>query len=141
VVPGLAVAHLGEPVGLVNLQANKLYFFQGAIASGATKSINLNGGSDKDVDGVALALSKIKYALVAVISPDGVKYVQVGPRGVSSAWQGPWGGTGATVYINVPYRWEYCGLAAGIAVSSGELFVVKNPGGASLNVLIALMGH
>lgn len=121
---------------------NDWYIFQGTIAAGATKSIDLIGGADVNPFGTALAFTVLKYALVGIISPDGIIKVQIGPRGVSNAWQGPWGGTGVTVYQETQYRWEWTGPAAGIAVTAGtgDLFLVKNPGAADLTCFIFLAG-
>jgi hypothetical protein len=75
-----------------NIQANVEYVFQGTITAGATKSINLKGGSDTDINKVALDLTKVKYFLVTIIDPDGVNKVTVGPQAIDSSWQGPWAG-------------------------------------------------
>ncbi len=124
------------------IPVNDIYFFQGTIAAGATKSIDLIGGADLNPDGIALAFTKIKYALVAIVDPDGIVSLQVGPRNVSNAWQGPFGGVGATLYETVYWRWEWGGPAAGTTVTAdtGDLFIVKNPGAGDLTVIIAIAG-
>lgn len=130
------------------IPVNDEYFFYGTIAAGATKSIDLIGGADANPFGTALAFTHIKYGLVCNIGtvaaggPDGISSVQVGPRGVANAWQGPWGGVGATVYEEVYWRWEYPGPAAGIAVTAGtgDLFLVKNNGAADVTAMIYLAG-
>ncbi len=130
------------------IPCNDIFFWQGTIAAGATKSIDLTGGSDANPDGVALAFTVVKYFLVANLglatgaAPDGIQSLQVGPRNVTNAWQGPWGGVGATVYETVYWRLEYAGPAAGITVTAGtgDLFIVKNPGASDMTVLIFIAG-
>ncbi len=129
-----------------NLLVNSIYFFQGSIAGSGTKSIALYGGSDLDVDGVALAFTTLTAFLVAVITPAGgngpdyVNYLKVGPRGVSNAWGGAWGGTGATVYQTVYNTYPWVGPKVGVSVSSSDLFIVNNPGSTAITTLIALFG-
>lgn len=121
---------------------NEWYVWQGSISGSGTKSIDLTGGSDANPFGTALAFTYIKYYFVGIIAPDGIISVKVGPQGTSNAWQGPWGGTGATVYRSAYYRDEWCGLAAGSAVTAGtgDLFIVTNPGGSALTALILIAG-
>jgi hypothetical protein len=118
------------------------YIWQGTIAATTQKSITMNGGSDVDVTGTALALTKCRYFCVTVLDPDGIISVQVGPKGITNAWQGPWGGVGATVYEQVAFRKEWIGIAAGLAVtpSTAMIFGVYNPGAATITVQIVIAG-
>lgn len=121
---------------------NDWYIWQGSIGATSTKSVELYGGSDTNPFGVALAFTHLKYFFVGVIAPDGIISVRVGPQNTAAAWQGPWGGTGATVYKSTYYRDEWCGLAAGSAVTdvTADIFPVYNPGAASLTALIIIAG-
>ena len=127
---------------------NSLYFFQGTIANGTTKSIDLIGGADLDVFGVAMNLTKVKWFCVANIGtaagavPDGINKLYVGPQGVANAFSTPWGGAGATVYEECYWSKQCRGPATGwvVTASTADLFQVKNPGGTDLTVLIAIAG-
>lgn len=138
-----------DATGAVNV--NTLYCFQGNVAASGTKQVNLNGGTDNDfVTGLGLVMSKAKYFLVAnlgqtsvsPLAPDGVQFFNVGPQGVSNAFATPWGGSGATVYEQVPWCIEHRGPAAGWAVtaSTAMLFCTANPGANGLTILIVVAG-
>ena len=135
--------------GAVNV--NSLYVNNFSLSATTTKSVNLNGGSDTDfVTGAALALTKVKYFLVAMLglasssspTPDGVQVLYVGPQGVANAFSSPWGGSGATVYEQVYWSTQHRGPAAGWTVTpaTAMLFNVQNPGASALQTLIVIAG-
>jgi hypothetical protein len=80
--------------------------------------------------------------LVGIDSPDGSKAVRVGPQNQANAWQGWFGGLGATVY-DLEYWWlARMGPPAGWAVTAGsaDQFVLYNPGATSIDVNVAIIG-
>lgn len=132
--------------GAVNVTG--LYVYNSTLANATTKSVNMNGGSDVDfVSGAALVWSKLKYAFVANLgivagAPDGLLYLQVGPQGVTNAFNAAWGGSGATVWNYCPWSISLRGPAAGWTVTAvtAMLFPVNNPGATTLQILIILAG-
>ena len=55
----------------------------------------MNGGSNKNPFGVALAFTKVKYVLCYVLSPDYVNnFCKIGPQGIANSAQLWFGGTG-----------------------------------------------
>lgn len=106
-------------------------------------SITLNGGADTNPFGTALAFTKIKYVLIAIITtPTGIIFANVGPTNVSNTAQLWFGGTGATAYEQVYWRAEHAGPAAGWTTNSttASIFYIANPGGASLSVGVFIAG-
>lgn len=144
VVPNVALTY-GNAVtltsgahGVQDIYAEKL-----TIAASGSTSIDLSGSSSyKNPFGVNLAFITIKYALFCVLTPDGSKYVKVGPQAVANAWQGPWGGVGATVYEAVYFRKELVGPAAGWAVTAAtaDILPISNSGGANVDVAVFIAG-
>ena len=133
---------LGLEFGSATGLANKAVITRRTVAATTYDNLDLSGSL---VDGLGntTSFTFLKLAIVALVSPDGTKKVRVGPQNQSNAWQGPWGGVGATVYREVPYWdvvvWE---PVAGYAVTnaSTDIFPVYNPTGSSLDYVVLLAG-
>lgn len=113
-----------------------------SITTGATKTIDLTGGSDANPFGVALAFTVVKCVIVALLDPDGINYVKVGPQAVANAWQGWFGGTGAGMYESVYWSTVHAGPAAGwtVTAGTGDLFTIINPNAGTVSVAIFIAG-
>lgn len=130
------------------IPVNSTFFWQGTIAAGATKTVDLIGTADDDPFGVDLAFTVVKYFFVANLGtvaaggPDGISYVLVGPNAIANAWQGPFGGVTAVAALTVYWNWSMGGPAVGwtVTAGTGDLFMVKNPGAADVTALIAIAG-
>ena len=124
------------------IPVNDIYAEIKTVGLGSDLSITVNGGSDKNPAGVALAFTKIKYAFVALMSPTAVKKLYIGPIDTANAAQLWFGTVGAGVYEEVYYRSEHIGPAAGWTGNSttASIFYMSNPGAADISALIVLAG-
>jgi hypothetical protein len=127
--------------GTGNNQGNTWFSEERTLAAGASKDYDLAGGLVNSL-GDTLTFTAVKLVLVAIDAPDGTKAVRVGPQGVANAWQGPWGGTGATNYTEVGNWLPVVNHpTTGYPVTSGtaEALRVNNPtgGGVTYRILIA----
>lgn len=125
--------------GTGSSQANKQYLELRTLAGGATDLIDLT--SLTDFQGDALSFAKVKYLFVGIIDPDGTKELRVGPQGAANAFDGFWGGTGATVYDRVWHSAEHKAPVGGVATSgTDKVLAVNNPGGSSLDYAVWVIG-
>lgn len=148
------------PVSIVNgsastlkggaLQADDWYTNSLVIAGGATYSLNLNGGTDKDPAGTALAFTAIKAVVIAItaiagstVCPNGVDYLEVGPAGVVDAAQLWFGGVAADDYEQVYWQAFHPGPAAGWTVTpaTAMLLPIKNPGANAITCAVLVIGN
>jgi hypothetical protein len=99
-------------------------------------------GSLTDGLGNVISATKLKLLILSVSSPDGTKAIRVGPRGVSNTIQGPWGGTGATVYTDVTHWHVLYEPVAGwtVTAGTGDILGLYNPGAGSVTYSILLAG-
>lgn len=105
-------------------------------------NLDLAGGLSDNL-GNTLTFTKIKLAILALATPDGTANLRVGPQAQSNVMQGPWGGTGATVYKTVYHSdiiWRE--LVAGFTVTAGtgDIFPIYNPTGSSVIYTLLLAG-
>lgn len=89
-------------------QADTLYrrdFSLTALGGGTdTITVDLRGGSGElDVTGAVLSLQRVRWVYVELTTPADAKAIRFGPRNVANAWQGWWGGVGASDYTIVPF--------------------------------------
>lgn len=94
-------------------QADTLYrkdFSLTAVGMGGdTIAVDLVGGAGElDVTGAALSLAKVRWVYVEVTTPAAGKAIRIGPRNVANAWQGWFGGVGASDYSIVPDILDFC---------------------------------
>lgn len=122
-------------------QASKWYLARRALAGTTFDLLDLAGGLT-DYAGASLTFSAVKRCLVAVVSPDGTKKLRVGPQDQSNAWQGWFGGTGATVYEEVFHTTDRKHPYAGWTVTGGsaDVLAVYNPGATSVTYAIWIIG-
>jgi len=123
-------------------QANTLYCNSRSVNPTSYDLVDL-AGSLTDGVGNTITFTKIKLALLAIVSPDGTKLLRVGPQAQSNPFLGGWGGTGSTVYKAV-YDWDLTNYepVSGLTVtaSTGDIFPVYNPGGSAVSYFLLLAG-
>lgn len=126
--------------GTGNFQANNWYMANRTLAATTFDNLNLTSGLTNF--GGTLAFTKIKYVRLAILSPDGTKLLRVGPQGQTNAWQGPFGGVGATDYVEFGQRWDTVNSYAGWSVTSGsaDVLSIYNPGADPVTYSILLIG-
>lgn len=115
----------------------------------ARRTVNATTADNLDLAGVltnltgTITFSHIKRLLLRIVSPDGTKKLQVGPRNQANAWQGPWGGTGATVYEEVVEELDKKNQFGGWAVTAGSADVlgIYNPGATAVTYAIWIIGR
>lgn len=116
----------------------------------ATTADNLTlYGSLTDAEGNAINFKYIRYICIIISSPDGTKYLNVGPQGVTHAWGGasnmPWpGGAGSTVYDQVWWYWEICHPFAGYTVdhtTPADVLGIDNGSAESVTYGIWIIGE
>ena len=122
-------------------QANKLYYASRTVATVTADNLDL-AGSLSDSLGNTLTFTSLKLMLFAVSSPDGTKTLRIGPRNQSNPFQGPWGGTGATVYQDVTHHWYGYEPVAGwtVTAGTGDILGVYNPSAGSVTYSVLLVG-
>lgn len=79
--------------GTGNNQINMVYIAQRTVTGSGTDNLDFGAGSLKAPNGDTATFSKIKAIIVNIESPDGTKYLQVGPQSVTHAFQGPFDAT------------------------------------------------
>jgi hypothetical protein len=128
--------------GAGNNQANTWWADERTVAAGADDDLDLSGTLTNPA-GEALALTALKLLLVAVKDADGVKKLLVGPQGLAGAFQGPWGGVGATNYktvdnfdLLVNHPWGGYPIVGGTT----DKLRVHNPGAAAVTYRILIAG-
>lgn len=123
-------------------QANEQFAKSYDITTGANQDLDLTGTALQNGLGENIAFTAIKLFVVAIHSPDGTKKVRVGPQGVANAWQGPYGGTGATVYEEVLEYMVKINQYGGwtVTAGTGDILRINNPGASTVTVSVWLLG-
>lgn len=122
-------------------QANALYFDQRTVLTTANDDLDLSGVLA--TQGIPLVFTSIKYVLIAISAPDGTQKLNVGPKGVTNAWAGPWvGGVGATVYEEV-WDWRdwsnpYSGWT--VTAGTGDILRINNPSAVTVTYIPLIVG-
>lgn len=139
----LSVPTLGVSLtyGTGSGQANWAYYASRTVATVTADNLDLSG-SLTDGLGNTISATKLKLLVVAVSSPDGTKTIRVGPRGVANTLQGPWGGTGATVYTDVTTWHVLYEPVAGwnVVGGSSDILGIYNPSASSVTYSILMAG-
>ena len=122
-------------------QVNKLFVAQRTLATLTFDNLDLAGGLN-DYNGAAITFTFLKWAYIAIVSPDGTKSLRVGPQNQLNALPGGWGGVGATVYQTLYTDWEDYRPITGHAVTAGtgDIFPIYNPGAGNVTYAILLAG-
>lgn len=131
----------GVPAGWFELatgtaagQVDQIYFTPLNIAAGVTLQIDLKGGGGElDLSNRPLALAHLKWLYLEITTPaSGVRY-DLGPQGVTNAFQGWWPGVTSSDKTGVRSQFEMLDQNDGWAVgSTTKILAVKNPGGATV---------
>lgn len=120
-------------------QANKFWYTASrALAAGANDDWVLNGGTLKDRFGNAVSLTTIVYVLMRLRSPATGVRLLLGNAG-SNPWAGWWGG--GTTTLTVRTWLQQLDDIDGMPVNPGDTLRVRNPGGASTNYDLVLIGR
>jgi hypothetical protein len=128
--------------GSGNLQANNWWADERTVAAGADDDLDLSG-TLSNVFAELLSLTAIKLLIILIKDADGVKKLVVGPQGLTGAFQGPWGGVGATNStavdnFGVPINHPWGGYP--IAAGATDKLRVHNPGAAPVTYKILIAG-
>lgn len=120
-------------------QANALYVATRTVNATTADNLNL---SSLALGGTTFSLTKVKYVLIAISSPDGTKSLRVGPRGVANAAQLWAGGTAAGNYETVVSYREWIHTFAGwdVTASTADILGIYNPGAGSVTYGVAIIG-
>lgn len=124
-------------------QANKLYCAKRTLAATTYDLLDLAGGLTDGLGNV-LTFTKIKLALVAIVTPVvATKSLRVGPQNQSNPFLGGWGGTAATDYKTVT-NWDIVNYepTTGYTVTAGtgDIFPIYNPSAISVDYWLLLAG-
>lgn len=130
------------------INANCWYLNQRTVAATTADNLTLYG-SLTDAEGATLNFKFIRYVLIIIVSPDGTKYLNIGPRGVSNAWGGaanmPWpGGATSVVYDQCWWTWEICQPFAGYTVdhtTPADVLGIYNGSAESVTYAVWLIGE
>lgn len=139
---GFSVVEADWANGTATSQANEWFHDQRTVAATTADNLDL-AGSLTNKFGETLTFTTIKLIFFRIISPDGTKELHIGPRGQTNPWQGPWGGTGATVYSRTMgiFLWfdnyGYGTITAGAA----DVLGVYNAGSGSLTYDVIIIGE
>lgn len=118
-------------------QAETWYSGERIVAATTADNLDLSGVLS-NVFGVSIAAVKVKWIILAIVTPDGTKTIRIGPRNQANAWQGPWGGTGATVYQDVTHWQPFFEPVNGWSVTAGtgDILGIYNPSAVSVTYRI-----
>lgn len=121
-------------------EVDAFYSATRTVAATSFDLINLTSGIT--ALGNTFALSAIKMLLLAIVAPDGVQKLRVGPQGQTDANQLWFGGTGATDYDEFFTYRIYDSPFAGLPVASGstDVLPVYNPGASAVTYGIWVLG-
>ena len=129
-------------------QAKNWYLKKRTLAAGANDDLDLSGGLTNEVGDTGIIFLAIKVLLIAILSPDGVKKLKVGPGAgaggtlVANAFIGPWA-SAASSFVQI----DNFGLPinhpwGGYAVTSGtaDILRINNPGAGSVDYNLLIVG-
>jgi hypothetical protein len=119
------------------------YQAQRTVAAGADDPLDLAGSLTNEL-GESVVLTSVKVLLIAIVAPDGIKQLRVGPQGLAQAFQGPWGGVTATDFTNVD---NWCTVInnpwSGYPIVAGatDKIQVHNPSAVSVTYNVLAVGQ
>ena len=136
--PSLKVTYTA---GTGNNQINRRVTKRYTIAGSANQDLDLAASLTDDF-GDTITFTKIKELIVSLAAPDGTLKVRVGPQNVTNGWQGPFGGVGASDYVDVFHHQRFVDPFTGFAVTAGtgDILRIHNPGGSSVTVDVVIAG-
>jgi hypothetical protein len=128
--------------GTGNNQANNWWADERTVAAGADDDLDLSG-TLSNVFAELLSLTAVKLLVILIKDADGVKKLQVGPQGLTGAFQGPWGGVGATNSTTVdsfaaPINHPWAGYPVGAGAT--DKLRIHNPSAAPVTYRILVAG-
>lgn len=138
-IPALGLTLLN---GTGSGQASNWYLAVRSVAGTTADNLDLAGGLTNGL-GQVLTFTKVKYLLLAINSPDGAKKLDLGPKGASNPFIGPWaGGSGATVYDEVYEVYENRNTFSGwtVTATTGDILGIYNPGATTVTYTIFIIG-
>lgn len=122
-------------------QCNEWFHGQYVITAGSNQDLDLSGSLNNIIT-PTVVFTGIRQLIVALISPTDGYVVRVGPQGVTNAWQGFWGGVGATVYsVGDPViHGKAGGTAVAVTAGTGDILRLNNPNAGSITVQVHILG-
>jgi hypothetical protein len=119
-------------------QGNVWWSDQRTLATATNENLDLNGALTNAI-GQALALTKVNFLFVAIVAPDGVKKLRVGP-GTATPFALPWGGTAPYVEVIdwLPLIVNRYGYAVGAGAT--DTINVANPTAVSVTYNVWVVG-
>jgi hypothetical protein len=127
--------------GTGNNQANEVFFDERTVATVTADNLDL-AGSLTNPFGETITFATIRLILIAIDAPDGTKAIRLGPRGVTNAWQGPFGGVAATDYID-SYTWHCLNRPVTgwtVTAATADILGIYNPSAVSVVFRILILG-
>lgn len=123
-------------------QVNQWFLDERTIIAGGTDNLDLSGTLVNNI-GQTCTFTKIKFLLICIDTPDGVKELRIGPQAVANAFQGPFGGIVASSYKRV-HTWDvvinhpYAGYAVGAGAT--DVLGISNPGAGPVTYRVLIFG-
>lgn len=140
-LPRFPALELTLSYGTGDEQATTWFTATGTLAAAGSQNFELVAGSLTNNLGQSIAWSAVKHLMLVIVDSDGTKQLRIGPQAVANGWQGPFGGVGASNYLDVfdwfilPNRWD--GYAAGVGNSVLRLY---NPTAADVEYALFAAG-
>lgn len=125
--------------GTGNDQGNQWWMDERTLANGANDDLDLAGSLTSDF-GETITFTTIKLIIIAIDSPDGTKFVSVGPLAQANAWAAMFGDASDGIKV---YNFLINGdTKAGFAVTAGtgDKLRIANSSGVSVTYRILLVG-
>jgi hypothetical protein len=119
-------------------KANKVYAAYRTLTTGTNEELDLTSGALKDAEQTGLAFTGLKEVIIAVVSPDGTKKLTIG-NATANSFQGPLS-SGGTVDVHYSENWTKPDAPGYVVNSSNRYLKIANPGAATVNYFILLIG-
>lgn len=138
----IAPMKLTLTTGNGNNQAQELWHDQRTVAATTADNLDL-AGSLTNAWGSTVTFADIVVIAIWIRDPDGTSELRVGPRNQSNAWQGPFGGTAATDYVESKtgiLLFDGYGMGA-VSGASTDVLGIYNSSAQELDYDIVIIGH
>lgn len=130
--------------GTGDQQVKQNYRANFSVTAGSTLSVDLKGGGGElDQIRFALAFSRIRWVHVEITTPGTGVSLQVGPLGLTNAWQGWFSAVTSGFYEIVPHlvtKTDPFGVWPAVGAST-KILGIKNPGAATVAGTLIVSGY
>jgi hypothetical protein len=132
--------------GTASLQAKNWVMQQRTLGAGLNDDLDLAGGLANELGDAGIIFLAVKVLLIAIISPDGVKKLKVGPgaagAAVANAFVGPWANVASSFTTIDSFGMPINNPWGGYAVTPGtaDVLRINNPGAGSVTYDILIAG-